>query len=336
MRPRSAVTIREVAERANVSISTVSHAFSGRRPISQATKDRVAQAAAELGYDPNPSARSLRTGHSGIVGLILRPRFALSGTSDRAETFNRLVGAVATESLRRGTALVHVPDLDDPAATRVPMDGCIVAHPYVDDAVLGELLRRRIPVVTIEEDPGRPDFTWAVRLDYTTVVSALLDHLRDQGATTITLLTGTEENAWNRRSRETYLAWCDRHDLPGRVEQLSEGLDRHQAAATVRPLLDDDHRPDAFVVATSDFAALVAELAQAHGLTVPDDVMIAALTDSEHARTAAPPITAMDLNHENLAKHAVELLLAQLDGAPEPSAALVIEPVLHLRASTAR
>ncbi|OXM64284.1 MULTISPECIES: LacI family DNA-binding transcriptional regulator [Amycolatopsis] len=335
-RPAAKVTIREVAERAQVAISTVSHAFSGSRPISQATRERVLRAAAELGYDPNPSARSLRTGRSGIVGLVLRPRYAVTGTPDRAETFNRLVGSIATEMLRRKTGLIHVPDIDDPSVARVPMDGCIVAHPYGDDSVLTELTRRGIPVVTVEEDPERPGFPWAVRLDYPAVVTALLDHLREQGARRITLFTGTEDNAWNRRTRETYLAWSARRRRTPRVEVLSEGLTPDDAAAAVRPLLTGRSRPDAVIIATSDFAALVTRVAAAEGLAVPDDLMVASLTDTEHSRTASPPITAMDLNHEKLAEHAVELMLARLSGAGEPREPLVIAPVLHLRASTRR
>lgn len=330
------VTIRDVAERAGVSISTVSHAFSGSRPISRATKERVLSAAAALGYDPNPSARSLRTGRSGIVGLTLRPRYAVAGTPDRAETFNRLVGSVALEMQRRKTGLIHVPDMHDPSVASVPMDGCIVAHPYGDDDVLTEMLRRGTPVVTVEEDPERPDFTWTVRLDYPTVVAALLNQLYEQHAGSVMLLSGTEDNAWNRRARETYLAWCERRGVPPRTGLLSEGHRTEDAAAVIRSLLTDTERPDAIVVATSNFAALVAEVAAAQGLRVPADLMIAALTDSEHARTATPPITAMDLQHEKLAEEATELMLARLSGAEEPPEGLVIQPELRLRASTRR
>ena len=329
-----AVTIRDVAERARVSISTVSHAYSGRRPISQATKDRVFAAAAELGYDPNPSARSLRTGRSGLVGLFLRPRYAVAGTPDRAETFNRLVGSVATEMLRRKTGLIHVPDIRDPSVASVPMDGCIVAHPYGSDEVLTEILRREIPVVTVEEDPDRADFPWAVRLDYPAVVGRLFDHLRDRGAARVMLLSGTEDNAWNRRPRETYLDWCAREGRTPRTMTLSEGLTVADAAASVRPLLSGPDRPDALVVATSDFAAVIAEAAIKEGLRIPEDLMVAALTDSEHSRVAVPPITAMDLRHEVLAEHAVELMLSRLSGDETPESPRVIAPELRLRTST--
>jgi DNA-binding LacI/PurR family transcriptional regulator len=333
---RRPVTIRDVADRAGVAISTVSHAFSGRRTISPSTRERVLRAAEELDYDPNPSARSLRTGRCGIVGLVLRPRYAVVGTPDRYETFNRLVGAVATHMLRHRTGLLHVPDPRDPTMASVPMDGCIVAHPYRDDSVLAELVRRGVPVVTIDEDTAHPDFTWTVRLDYLGAVTELLEHLREQGASDVMLITGTEDNAWNRRARESYLAWCAHHDRRPRSDRLSEGRDLASATTVLEAALDGAGRPDALVVSSSEFAALAADIAAERGLAVPDQLMIVALTDTEHTRTATPPITSLDLNHESLAEHAVELMLSRLAGAETPAEALVVNPVAHRRASTDR
>ena len=187
-------TISDVAAHAGVSISTVSHALSGNRPISAATQARVREAIEVLGYGANPTAASLRTGRSGIVGLILRPRDAVHGSLRGTETFTRLSGAIATAVLDRGIGLMHVPDILNPATARVPMDGCIVAHPYGEDEVLAELLRRGVPVVTVEEDPDHPDYPWAVTLDYQTVLTELLDGLYAQGARRIALVTGTEDN----------------------------------------------------------------------------------------------------------------------------------------------
>ncbi|MFE0027279.1 substrate-binding domain-containing protein [Amycolatopsis sp. NPDC059021] len=146
------------------------------------------------------------------------------------------------------------------------------------------------------------------------MVTALLEHLRGRRARSVTLLSGTEDNAWNRRSREAYLAWCELRGCTPRTGKLGEGLDRDDAAAVLLPLLADPERPDALIVASSNFAALAAEIAAAQGLRVPDDLMIASLTDTEHTRSASPPITAMDLSHERLAEHAVELMLARLAG----------------------
>lgn len=331
---RTKVTISDVAAHAGVSISTVSHALSGNRPISAATRARVREAIDALGYGANPAARSLRTGRSGIVGLILRPRDAVHGSLRGTETFTRLSGAIATAVLDRGIGLVHVPDVLSPSTTRVPMDGCIVAHPYGGDEVLTELLRRGLPVVTVEEDPDRPDLPWAVTLDYHTVLTELLDGLWTRGARRIALVTGTEDNAWNRRTRETYLSWVSQHGMPPRHAALYEGLGIDGAEELILPMLTRDDRPDAVITDPSSFAAGIACGAGKLGLAIPEDLMLAAVTDSEFSRGHTPPITAVDLALEDLARHAVRLLLDQLSGGAPPKRPSIVQPVLHWREST--
>lgn len=329
------VTIRDVAEKAGVSISTVSHVFSGRRRISPATQDRVLAAAALLGYGANPAARALRTGRSGLIGLILRPRDAVHGSVHGTETFIRLAGAIAAEVLERKLALVHVPDILDPAAQRVPMDGCIVVSPYGNDEVVTELLRQRLPVVTAEEDPDRPALPWTVAMDHGGAVTDLLDGLHLRGAQAIMLITGTEDNAWNRRSRESYLTWTQHHHITPRVAELYEGAGAQGARELIEPLLHSPQRPDAIVAASSRFAAGIADSASHRGLTIPDDLMLAALTDSAYTRSHTPSITSVDLALEELARASVELMVRQLDGAEPPEQRVVVRPCIHWRPSTA-
>ena len=329
-------TIHDVAKRAGVSISTVSHTFSGRRTISEDTRERVRAAAAELGYAADPAARNLRTGSSGLLGMILRPRDAAHGSHGGTETFTRFTGTVATEVLDHKLGLVHVPDIFDPTASRVPMDGCIVAFPYGSDAVLEELLRRQVPLVVVDEDPDHPGFPWSIRLDYRGAIVDLLDRIADQGARRIMLVSGTEDNAWNRYSREAYLGWVSAHGMPARLVELYEGEGREGGHKLLTPILRGGDRPDAIIAAASRFAAGIADAAEDSGLVIPDDLMLAALTDSTHSRDRSPAITAVDLVLEDLGRAAVDLLLARLAGSPEPSEPVTLSPQLHWRASTVR
>src|SRR5690554_5799316 len=202
-------TIRDVAERAGVSISTVSHVFSGGRPISEKTRLRVRLAADELSYRPNPTARSLRRSKTGIIGLVVRPKDAIHGSLRGTETFARFMGAVATQVLERNLGLIHVPDILSPAATQVPMDGCIVAYPYGSDDVLAELENRHVPVVSVDEHPDGSSSGWAVNLDYEPAIVGILNRMKQQGARRIMLLSGTENNAWNRRPQDLYANWVN-------------------------------------------------------------------------------------------------------------------------------
>lgn len=328
------VTIRDVANKAGVSISTVSHVFSGRRRISPETAARVQEAALALGYRANPSARSLRTGEFGLLGLVLRPRDAVAGSLAGTETFTRFSGAVAAATLATGRGLVHVPDLLNVDSQRVPMDGCIVEAPYGGDAVLAELRHRGVPVVSADVDPDRPDDAWSVRVDYGGAVTQLLERLDASGARSIGMVSGSEDNAWNRFSRQAYQAWCAGAGRPARLHSLYEGAGAAGARQLAGDMLTGADRPDALVVAATRFAVGVAEAAESAGLRVPEDLQLAALTDSDLARLHRPPITGLDLRMEELGKRSVALLLHRIQDPEPPHRQEVIRPEIRWRATT--
>lgn len=337
VQPRSSsrrVTIKDVAARAGVSISTVSHVFSGARPISDRTSARVRQAAEDLDYRPDAVARSLRTAQTGIIGFALRPRDAIAGSLRGTQTFARLIGATAAHVLEQGRAMILVPDLLDPQARQVPMDGCILAHPYGNDPVLTHLLQRQVPLVTVDPDPDRPEQPWAVVVDYASAMRTLLAEMREQGANRILLLSGTEDNAWNRHTAQAYTEWAAGHQDVVLHERLYEGEGVAGAARAVSAALASAAPPDGVITAASTFAAGALEAIRSKRLAVPGDVLLAAWTDSEYTRNASPPITALDLNLEEAAGEAVRLLTARLSGSPEPEEPVVVEPKLFWRAST--
>lgn len=327
-------TIKDVAARAGVSISTVSHVFSGARPISVATGERVRRAAVELDYRPDAVAQSLRTSQTGIIGFALRPKDAVAGSLRGTETFARLIGATAAHVLEQGRALILLPDILDPQTRQVPMDGCIVAHPYGDDDVLTRLMSQGVPVVTVDPDPARPELPWAVVLDYTTAMHDLLARMRERGAQRVMLISGTEDNAWNRHTARTYVEWATKHQGAVLHEQLYEGEALAGAAALTSAALGGSAPPDGIIAAASTFAAGALEAIRSSGMTVPDDVIVAALTDSEYTRNATPPVTGLDLNLEVAAREAVSLLINRLDGAEAPANPTMIEPILRWREST--
>jgi DNA-binding LacI/PurR family transcriptional regulator len=329
-------TIRDVAERAGVSISTVSHAFSGGRPISEKTRLRVRQAAHELSYRPDPTARSLRRSKTGIIGLVVRPKDAIQGSLRGTETFARFMGAVATQVLERNLGLIHVPDILSPAATQVPMDGCIVAYPYGNDEVLAELENRHVPVVTVDEHPGHSGSGWSVNLDYEPAIVGILDRMKQQGARRIMLLSGTENNAWNRRPQELYANWVSHNQAEHLHVALYEGEGAEGAEKLMAAVLSQGDAPDAIITGPSTFARGVLEAFSRRGLSSPRDYLLAALTDSEYTRSAVPSITAVDLALERMAAASVELMMQRLAGSDEPEAPVLISPDLRLRESTSR
>ncbi|WP_437385682.1 LacI family DNA-binding transcriptional regulator [Plantibacter flavus] len=155
-------TLADVAARAGVSPSTASLAFSGAGPVSEATKQRVLQAATELDYaGPDPRARSLRQGRSGIVGAVIGGRII---HSFRDPVMVQTLDGLAEELAAIGAGMLLLNDAEEGMLqlSNAPMDGVVLigCSPRLDNSV-SVLSRRGMPIVSIEglASLGVPDIT---------------------------------------------------------------------------------------------------------------------------------------------------------------------------------
>ncbi len=207
------VTIRDVAQAAGVSTTTVSDALSGNGRLPAATRRRVAAVAGRLGYRANPAARSLRGQRVGGIGLYL---------PDEAGNFAyylELAAGAASQALAHGLALTLIPRSPDPARlTAFPLDGLAAVDPVTGDPVVRAFSQLGIPVVTCERDltPGA-EHAGRVEGDYRPAMTGLLDHLAAQGAQRVALIAPGPETAWGLELRGSYQAWCSAR---GRSELL--------------------------------------------------------------------------------------------------------------------
>lgn len=332
-KPRRA-TIKDVAAAAGVATSTVSHTFSGHRAISAATRQRVLRAAEELGYHANPHAQSMRTGRTGMIGLILRPHLIRESALEIHESFNRVAGAIAVACLRDGVGLVHIPVDKDQLMSSLPMDGCIVAYPQANDPLIDELISRRIPLVSVDPDPARTGIAPWVGVDHEAGVSDVLRSLTLQEEDRMWLIVGTEQNAWTLASERVAVAWAESQRLDLTIYRTARGVLAGEAYEQLRDLLHWNQPPRAIVFGRSELTEAVVSAVSDFGLRVPEDIQLAALTDSAHARIPRLPVTAMDLNQEKLAEAAVMQMRRVLEnpGAhPEP---VIVNPILRVREST--
>lgn len=332
-KPRRA-TIKDVAAAAGVATSTVSHTFSGHRAISSSTRERVMAAARELGYHPNPQAKSMRTGTTGMIGLILRPYLIRSGSLEAHETFNRVAGAIAVACLRQGLGLVHIPVRDDAPLEMRPMDGCILAYPVAHDPLIDDLISRQVPLVCADPDPARPDVCPWVGVDHESGIRQVLRTLSVTAGGDVWLLIGTEHNAWTLASEQVTEEWAQRTGVTLHIHRAPQDFRAAEARARVQELLRWNRPPQAVVYGRSDLTEAMVSAVSEAGLRVPQDVQLAALTDSAHARIPARAITALDLGQEALADAAVAQMLRVLEAPEFPPEPIVVSPQLRVRGST--
>jgi DNA-binding LacI/PurR family transcriptional regulator len=142
----------------------------------------------------------------------------------------------------------------------------------------------------------------------------MLAHLRAQGADSIALLTGPEMNSYTLDTRNAYEDWGGEHGAEVRCYTAGSGLSEEAGYETTAKMFADGRRPDA-IYATVDRLALGSLHAiKDHGLSVPEDILLASLSDSQSARSAHPPLTALDLHPELVGRYATEMLIALVEG----------------------
>lgn len=309
-------TIRDVAREAQVSVSTVSFALNGKGALAQGTRDRVLAIAKRIGYEANPMARGLRGSSSRILGVSIRS-LDIGGAYRPAgvDHFSRMVGAAATTALDNGYGIMLVGHSVANPEYQAPLwvDGYVIEDPVQDDEFVEKLLEARVPLVTIGWDPDRKSTIPWVSTSDTTETKRMLDHLQDRGADSVVMISGLERTSWHIQGEKAYVDWMKSARRTPEIIRVSEAEGVEGGTAAVAALLRRTEPPSAIYCQTGRHAVGAALAAQQAGLRIPDDILIAAGSDSEATRSFSPAITTIDLKPDELGRRAVELLIHNLN-----------------------
>ncbi|GAA2848564.1 LacI family DNA-binding transcriptional regulator [Streptosporangium fragile] len=333
---RSRPRIRDVAEAAGVSETTVSHVLNNKGRVDAATRARVAEVAERLGYRPNSNARGLRSGRADTIALLLPvgADLALSHHVLAVDFYLSLTMSCVEAAFEHDQALLQLPPLrklDD--LRRFSIDGGIVVDPVPEDPRVAMFQRLGLPVVTVGRDITHPDDPWWVAADSAASTSAVLDHFVAAGARRVAMLSVDIEWSWFADAELAYVEWTESHGHePMLVLARPDKLDSSAAEAANRLL---DLRPDAVYAPPQWLATGLLRVARERGVRVPDDLLVSVGVDSHLARTSEPPLTAVDLDPARTASEAVDLLVRRIEGR-ESEGPRLIPVALHPRASTMR
>src|SRR4051812_34521075 len=319
-------TIRKVAARAGVSASTVSRVFGRPEIVAEAARARVLEAAHELGYQPNPVARSLALGRTGNLGLVV-PDIA-------NPFFAPVIKAVQREAQRQGLAL-FVADSDEQVtdertqarAMAKQVDGLILASPRVPQEQLRDILRTTPMVVINRRIDGVPAVLTSPRAGLTQAV----DHLVGLGHTDVLYLAGPRHAYSNGARRRALTDACRERDVAltelGPFEpHFESGL---RAADQVLA------RGTQAVIAYNDQIALgLMARVSARGCRVGGDLSVTGIDASWIAPLAPPPLTTVRVPAAAAGTAAVRLLLEHTAGRDVPNGPLELRTELIVRSST--
>jgi LacI family transcriptional regulator len=334
-RPRNSPTIPDVAALAGVSNATAARALGGYGAVSPAVRDKVAEAAAKLGYRPNSLARSMITGETHTIGLVVadieNPFFARAA---------RGIGDVAHAA---GYEVLLANSDEDPATERAAVrtlyekrvDGLIVAPTSTDDGPhLSELPARGVPVVLIDRIVPGIDAD-AVVVDNDRAARRAVDHLVGLGHRRIALLTSVGLIHTNQMRLAGYLeglrgAGIEPDDTLVRMSEYH----REAAVNEMHSALSLPDPPTA-VFTTDNLMSLGAfEGAQRAGRAVPDELSIVGFDDLEWTTIVRPPLTVVAQPTYELGATAARRLIARMEGDESPPTTFTLDTTFVIRGST--
>jgi DNA-binding LacI/PurR family transcriptional regulator len=329
-RPRRP-TLADVAARAGVSVALVSIVIRDAPGASPANRQRVLQAADELGYRPDTRARLLRSSHSRLLGVVFGVQHAFHGD---------LVTGLYTAADRAGYELALsavTPDRDERrAVASLLQDRCealILVGPQAPTSSLAELTAR-LPVVVVARAARHRALDVVRTADHEGLRQAV-DHLVGLGHRRIVHIDGGRAPGAADR-RRGYRDAMRHHGLDSEIRVLPGGLTEDDGTAAARALLKLAPRPSAVTVFNDRCALGVLDVLQRAGLTVPGDISVVGYDDSHLARMSHVNLTTIAQDTEQITTLAVARAIARLDGSPVTERELVIPPHLVVRATTAR
>lgn len=306
--------IRTVAERAHVSIATVSRTINHVPTVNAKMAKRVWEAIRELNYFPNTQARALVSGRSGLLGLIVseitNPFFPelIQGFEDIAveNGYEILVSSTNYDPKRMSLCIRRM--LERKA------EGVAVMTFGIEEPLLEQLAERNIPMVFVDVGPDRPGIS-LLKVDYHHGIRQGVQHLAALGHRNIAFISGpprlhsaqSRVAAFSRSLKECGIA-LDPECLVEGDHTLEGGM------IAMEKLLGVEKRPSA-VMCSNDMTAIgVLHKVYRSGLSVPDDLSIIGFDDIHMARVTIPPLTSIQMSRLDLARAAVNALRAHVEG----------------------
>lgn len=334
------VTIADVARRAGVSSSTVSYVFSGKRPISEATRRRVERSVAALGYHPNAGARALAGKRSHIIALVVPLR-----TDVHVPSMMEIAISVTVAARRHGYDMLLITNDEGPEGVRRVAasglaDGVILMDVELDDGRIPVLRAQGTPTALIGL-PDAPNGLSCVDHDFAAAGALCADHLADLGHRRIAFI------GYGTSTYQRHVGYADRTLAGFRQRAGQRGLSflhrtcegtHESTAGALAHILADAPCTTGFVIQNEDAIGPLLGLLRAYGRSVPEDTSVVSLCPEQLAEQYLPRLTAVTGHAQELGRVAVDQVMRQIaaaDRRDEPIEEIVLlTPVLTVRQST--
>ncbi|MCM1153460.1 MAG: LacI family transcriptional regulator [Muribaculum sp.] len=329
------VTIKDIASRLHLSVSTVSRALSDDKSIKEETKQRIIRAADEMGYKRNPAATLLRTGKTHVVGVVVNEML----TSSASKVLEGIQRVLPDLGYRVQFANSH--ESTDTERTNLKMmessmvDGLIVIPCNSTGSV--ENIRQHaqnIPIVLFGREMQVPNVTKVVTNDYQNAYH-LTRHMLEGGNRRIVLVSHASTVHPHDEIRRGYED-CH-HDMHIPIDndliiniEVSNQAGRDIAEKLVSEGIDFDG-----VIACSDIIAIgIMNRLHAFGKRIPEDVSVAGFSGSQLAQIVYPTLTTVEYPLAEIGERLAQILMSQIQGDATPGETITVDSKVCFRQST--
>lgn len=328
-------TIADVARAAGVSISTVSYALSGKRPVAPDTAKRVQDAIDRLNYRPHAGARALASNRTHVLGLVapLRPEVGLP-------VIMQFVSALALGARQRDHDLLLLTQAEGTAGlervtSSAMVDALLVMDVGTHDERIPLINQLRQPTVLIGLPEDHAGLS-CVDLDFAQVVQIAVEHLEQLGHRSV-VLVGSPARIYRRginyalRVRDAFHSETGKRGMRGVVVPCDH------TPAGVAQCLDQitAEAPDAtaFIIHNEEAMPSVLEALRAQGRRIPEDLSVIAICPPDRLESQPIALTSIDIPVTEIAELAISMVMQRLDGTADPHVRLAPSS-LTVRAST--
>ena len=332
-------TIKDVAREAGVTSATVSYVLNNTGRVSEATRQRVLEAARQLNYRPSITAQNLRSGESRIIGSAWHTERPGEWTPVMQQFLYNMSEAAEAAGYH---VLTFISDPRDPVAPYIQLaemqrvDGFILANTDVDDPRIRRLLELEIPFVSFGRANDSWDFSY-IDVDGADGMRQVIEHLAARGHQRIAFirwptlsLAGSYRAQGCREALVSLGLPSDEHWL---VEAENTPLHGYRAAQALMTR-SAGKRPTAIACVSDVIAIGVLKYLHEHGIVVGRDVAVTGFDDIPAAEHVTPPLTSVHQPLETIGQRLMEMLLEMLHNPPVETKQVLIKPRLVIRESS--
>ena len=336
-----AATLKDIARILDISITTVSRGLAGYDDVSAATRQRILETAAELGYQPNITARRLKKQRTDTLGFIL-PTFGPRFSDPFFSEFIAGVGNKATEHDFDLLVSTHAPFSEaekrayQRATQRGWVDGLLVIRTREKDDRIRHLAEHNFPFVAFGRTNLAIDYPF-VDEDSAAGMQQLTQHFVDLGHRRIGFIMPPTYLMFSQFRLQGYKETMAKNKLPIEPDWIVTGDLTHRGGAEVmKKLLAVQPRLTAVICGNDLMAIGAMNCVQQHGLQVGKDIVVAGFDDIPTAAYTNPSLTTVGQPIYDIGWRTCAMLIELINGRPPQNPHTLLTPTLIVRASSGK